>query len=316
MTFDSTSTASDVIAGHDLSGVNAVVTGGAAGLGAETARALASAGARVTLAVRDTARGETAARRIAAETGNPRVEHTELDLASLASVRACAARLLDRGEPLHLLVNNAGVMATPLTFTADGFESQFGINHIGHFALTTALYPVLRAADGARVVVLSSRAHRRGDVDFDDPNYRHRPYDPWESYGQSKSANALFARGLTDRWADAGVTANAVQPGMIMTDLQRHIPRDELIELGWADADGNIITPPGWKTVEQGAATPVWAAVAPELGGIGGRYLDNCAIAEPWTSGGDPPHGHYLPRILDPDLADRLWTLSEKLIAA
>ncbi|MCP2339924.1 SDR family NAD(P)-dependent oxidoreductase [Actinomadura rupiterrae] len=315
MSFDATSTASEVVAGHDLTGMDAVVTGGASGLGAETARALASAGARVTLAVRDAGRGRTVARRIAAETGNPQVVHAELDLASLASVRAFTGRWLDAGRPLHLLINNAGVMATPLTRTADGFESQFGTNHIGHFALTTGLRPALRAAGRARVVVLSSRAHRRGDVDFDDPNYRRRPYDPWEAYGQSKSANALFAVGLTGRWADDGVTSNALMPGAIMTDLQRHLPADELIDMGWADADGNPVIPPGWKTVEQGAATTVWAAVAPELDGIGGRYLDNCAIARPWTEAGDPPSGHYLPRILDPDRADRLWTLSEKLIA-
>ncbi|MEV5568965.1 SDR family NAD(P)-dependent oxidoreductase [Spirillospora sp. NPDC052269] len=313
MTFDSTSTAADVIAGHDLSGTNAIVTGATSGIGAETARALASAGAHVTLAVRDVSRGADVAGRIAEETGNPQVEASVLDLGSLASVQAFAGRRLDDGRPLHLLINNAGVMATPLTRTADGFESQFGTNHLGHFALTTALRPVLRAASGARVVVVSSRAHRRSDVDFDDPNYEHRPYDPWEAYGQSKSANALFAVGLTDRWADDGVTSNSLMPGGIVTGLQRHIPQDELIGMGWADEDGNRVVPSGWKTVEQGAATTIWAAVAPELAGKGGHYLEDCAIAEPWTEDDDSPTGYYLPRILDPVRADRLWTLSEKL---
>ncbi|MEV4255725.1 SDR family NAD(P)-dependent oxidoreductase [Spirillospora sp. NPDC049652] len=313
MTFDSESTASDVIAGHDLSGVNAVVTGGGSGLGAETARALASAGAHVTLAVPDMAQGREVAARITGETGNPQVETSFLDLASLASVHAFAERRLADGRPLHLLINNAGVMATPLTYTADGFESQFGINHLGHFALTTALRPVLRAAGAARVVVLSSRAHRHGDVDFDDPNYRRRPYDPWEAYGQSKSATALFALGLAERWADDGVTANALMPGAIMTGLQRHITPAKLISLGWADEQGDPVVPAGWKTVEQGAATAVWAAVAPELAGVSGRYLENCAVAEPWTEDDEPPNGYYLPRVLDPVRADRLWELSEKL---
>ncbi|MER7755179.1 SDR family NAD(P)-dependent oxidoreductase [Kitasatospora sp. NPDC097643] len=311
MGFDRTSTAAEVIAGHDLTGTEAIVTGGAAGLGAETVRALATAGARVVIAARDAARGEAAAERLRPRSGGGKVEFRPLDLASLASVRAFAADYLATGRPLHLLVNNAGVMATPLTRTADGFESQFGVNHLGHFALTTGLLPALRAADGARVVVLSSRAHRRGDVDFADPDYRHRPYDPWEAYGRSKTANGLFAVGLTSRHQAEGITANAVMPGAIMTDLQRHVAADELRGMGWTDEQGVPRTDlPGWKTVEQGAATSVWAATAPELAGVGGRYLDNCGIARPWTVDEVPPTGHYLPRLLDPERADRLWELS------
>jgi len=213
-------------------------------------------------------------------------------------------------------VNNAGIMATPLTRTAEGFESQFGVNHLGHFALATGLLPTLRAAGGARVVVLSSRAHRRSDVDFDDPNYHHRAYDRWQAYGQSKTAAALFAVGLTARHREDGITANAVVPGAIMTDLQRHIPAAELRDMGWADDRGIRKDVPGWKTVEQGAATTIWAAVAAELDGVGGRYLEDCAIAVPWTVDGVPPTGCYLPYLLDPGHAERLWALSGRLTSA
>lgn len=293
-------TASEVITGHDLTGKNVIVTGGTSGLGAETVRVLAGAGASVVAASRR--RGPTGPTASA--------EFAELDLASLASIEDFARRW-DR--PLHLLIDNAGVMRTPLGRTADGFELQFGINHLGHFALTTALLPALRDAEGARVVVLTSRAHRRGDVDFDDPNYLHRPYDPWQAYGQSKTANALFAVGLSRR----GVPANAVAPGAIQTGLMRHMPLEELAERGWLDADGNRIDRPGpqWKTIEQGAATTVWASVAPELEGVGGAYLDDCAIAKPWTGDGELPFGFYAQYALDPDHAERLWALSEKLIA-
>jgi NAD(P)-dependent dehydrogenase (short-subunit alcohol dehydrogenase family) len=293
-------TASEVIRGHDLTGMNAIVTGGTSGLGAETVRVLTAAGAHVVAAGR---------RRGAAGLPAP-AEFEELDLASLKSVDAFALRW---SRPLHLLLCNAGVMRTPFGRTADGFELQFGTNHLGHFALVTGLLPALRDADGARVVVLSSRGHRRSDVDFDDPNYLHRPYDPWEAYGQSKTANCLFAVGLTRR----GMPANAVAPGAVHTPLMRHVPREELAERGWLDSAGNRVNGPGpgWKTIEQGAATTVWAAVAPELEGTGGKYLDNCAIAEPWTGQGEVPFGFYAPYALDPDHAERLWTLSEKLTA-
>jgi len=314
MTFDAHSTADDVLQGRDLTGTEVIVTGGAAGLGAETARALAAAGARVILAARDRTRGEQAAARMRETTGNPDVEFGELHLDSLASVRGFAARYLDTGRPLHILINNAGIMAAPLTRTAEGFESQFGVNHLGHFALTTELLPALRAAGTARVVSLSSRGHRRSDVDFDDPNYEHRSYDAWEAYGQSKTANGLFGVGLTARHRDDGITGNAVMPGMIMTDLMRHVTADQLEARGWVGKDGRPRTDlPGWKDIPRGAATSVWAAVAPELEGRGGLYLDDCAVARPWTAGGDPPTGHYLPYLLDPGHADRLWDLSAKL---
>lgn len=306
--------AADVAAGHDLTGRYAIVTGGGSGIGLETARVLADAGARVVIAGRDAAACASAVARLRAESPDTCVEFGELDLGSLASVRTFAHRYSGAGVPLHLLINNAGVMAPPLTRTADGFESQFGVNHLGHFALVEALLPALRHAGGARVVSLSSRAHRRGDIDFDDPNYRRRPYDPWQAYGQSKTACALQAVDVTSRYADDGITCNAVMPGAIVTGLQRHLPTDRLIAMGWADAAGNRTTPDGWKTVAQGAATTVWAAVSAELAGIGGRYLENCAVATPWTADEDPPTGHYLPYALDPEHAARLCALSVRLI--
>jgi NAD(P)-dependent dehydrogenase (short-subunit alcohol dehydrogenase family) len=313
MSFGKYSTAAEVISGHDLTGKETIVTGGAGGLGLETARALAVAGARVVLAGRDPARGEAAAVRLREATGNDLIVFQPLDLGSLESVTAFARRYVATGQPLHILINNAGIMAAPLARTADGFESQFGINHLGHFALTTALLPALRAAGTARVASLSSRAHRRSDIDFDDPNYRHRPYDPWQAYGQSKTATALFAVDLTARHAPDGITCNALEPGTIMTGLMRHISREELVARGWADQDGTPVQPPGWKNPEQGAATSIWAATAPELDGVGGKYLEDCAVAQPWTKDGDPPSGNYLPYALDPGHAQRLWELSEKL---
>jgi NAD(P)-dependent dehydrogenase (short-subunit alcohol dehydrogenase family) len=314
MVFGKYSTAAEVISGHDLTGKEAIVTGGAGGLGFETSRALASAGARVMLAGRDPVRGEQAAARLREDTGNDLVVFGLLDLGSLASVATFAGKYMATGQPLHLLINNAGIMATPLARTDDGFESQFGVNHLGHFALTTGLLPALRAAGAARVVSLSSRAHRRGDIDFEDPNYLHRPYEAWEAYGQSKTATALFAVGLTARHAADGITCNALEPGTIMTGLFRHISREELVARGWANEDGTAAQVPGWKTPEQGAATSVWAAVAPELEGVSGRYLEDCAIAEPWTKDAEPPPGTYLPYVLDPDHAQLLWDLSRQLV--
>jgi NAD(P)-dependent dehydrogenase (short-subunit alcohol dehydrogenase family) len=309
--FGADSTADEVVAGHNLSGQNVIVTGGTSGLGRETARALASAGAAVTITGRDMGRGEEAVARVRASTGNSAVRFAELNLGSLASVREFIAA--STRDPLHLLIDNAGVMATPLSYTEDGFETQFGVNHLGHFALTVGLLPALRQAGNARVVVLSSRAHRRGDVDFEDPNYRHRPYDPWQAYGQSKSANALFAVGLTQRYRREGILANSLMPGAINTGLQGHLDDATLRGLGWTESEGRLVPPPGWRSVEKGAATSVWAAVAPELDGVGGKYLEDCEIAKPWTEPGDPPGGYFLPRILDPERADRLWTLSEDL---
>lgn len=315
MAFDALITASEVIANHDLNGRDVIVTGGASGLGAETARILASAGTRVVLAGRDRAKGEVAADRIRSLVKARSVEFRHLDLGSLTSVAVFAAEYLADRHSLHLLINNAAIMAPPLVYTEDGFESQFGINHLGHFALTIALLPALTEAGTARVVSLSSRAHRRGDINFDDPNYLHRSYDPWEAYGQSKTANALFAVGLTLHYRHTGITANAVMPGTIPTGLQRYLNHEQLLSIGWVASEGDLIPGPGWKTIEQGAATTIWAAVSPELSGVGGYYLQDCAIGRPWTQEGAPPNGYYLPYALDPERAERLWELSQKLIA-
>ncbi|WP_034264746.1 SDR family NAD(P)-dependent oxidoreductase [Actinospica robiniae] len=314
--FGSDSTARDVVRGRDLSRLSVVVTGATSGLGEETARALASAGARVLVTGRSPEAGPRllAALRVSAGPDAGEIEYDHLDLSSLRSVREFAERRKAAGVPISTLIANAGVMATPLTRTEDGFEMQFGVNHLGHFALTEQLLPLLRAADEARVVVLSSRAHRRGDIDFDDPNYQHREYEPWESYGQSKTANALHAVGLSAHYGDDGITAFSVMPGAIMSGLQRHMPADQLRDWGWADQQGNRLTPPGWKSIEQGAATSVWAALAPELAGRGGSYLDDCAVAQPWTEPGTVPNGYVMPYAIDPERAERLWKLSAELV--
>lgn len=300
-----------IVAGdHDLSGRNVIVTGGASGIGVETARALAGAGADVMLAVRDRVAGERVAGEINQSIGADRVLAGTLDLASLGSVGSFVDAWGD--QPLDILINNAGVMATPLLHTAEDLELQIGTNHFGHFVLTMGLTrALLNAAEDdrtARVVQLSSIGHRRSDIHWDDPHYRARPYDKWEAYGQSKTANALFAVGFNARFEEHGITANAVMPGGIMTPLQRYLPKEEMVAMGWMDAEGNVRE--GFKTTEQGASTSVWAAVGEELEGIGGLYLEDCKEAGPWTKE-DPVHG-VMPYALDPESADRLWALSEE----
>ncbi|MGH7779495.1 MAG: oxidoreductase [Candidatus Binataceae bacterium] len=309
--FGAQSTAREVIAGHDLRGREAIVTGGASGIGVETVRALATAGARVVIATRDRTKGQAVAAALRNETGNKAIEFAMLDLGSLASVRACVAQFLASGRPLHLLINNAGIMATPLAYTGDGFESQFGTNHVGHFALTHGLLPAFKAARNARVVELTSIGHRRSDVIFDDLDFRNRPYERWSAYGQSKTANSLFAVGLTQLLAGEGVIANAVHPGGIMTGLQKFVPREEQLAMGWIDEHGNVNS--RFKSTEQGAATSIYAAVSPDLEGNGGHYLEDCSIAKPWTA--ESPFSGVMPYALDPEHARRLWSVSEDLIA-
>jgi len=305
------STALEVMEGHDLSGSFALVTGGASGIGVETVRALASAGADVTIAVRNVGAGHLVAELLMREMSKATVHVVELDLASLDSVRRCVATFVQRDVPLSILINNAGVMATPFERTAEGFELQFGTNHLGHFALAVGLVPALQRSDGARVVSLSSSGHRRSDVDFDDPNYESRPYDRWGAYGQSKTANSLFAVGFTKRFANDGIVANAVMPGGIFTGLQKHMTLAEQQQLGWFDDAGN--PNPLFKSPAQGASTSIWAAVGDELDGVGGLYLENCAEGEE----ADPstPMVGYQPWALDPESADRLWDLSDVLVS-
>jgi NAD(P)-dependent dehydrogenase (short-subunit alcohol dehydrogenase family) len=307
--FDRTSTAREVAAGHDLSGVSAVVTGGATGIGIETARALAEAGAEVTLAVRNPAAGEAAAADIN-KTAEGRASVGSLDLSDLSSVAAFAGTWGDK--PLDILINNAGVMACPQSYTAQDLEMQVGTNHFGHFLLSTLLARALMnaAQEGrnARVVALSSIGHRRSGINWDDIHYRTRPYDKWEAYGQSKTANALFAVGFHERFKDLGITANSVMPGGIMTPLQRHLPREEMIAFGWMDETGKLND--RFKTTEQGASTSVWAALGDELEGVGGLYLENCAQALPWTA--ENPFEGVLPHALDAEAAERLWIVSEE----
>jgi NAD(P)-dependent dehydrogenase (short-subunit alcohol dehydrogenase family) len=295
---------------HDLAERTMIVTGGATGIGIETARALAGAGADVMLAVRNRAAGEAAAAEINAGIGAERVTVGALDLSDLSSVAAFVRAWGDK--PLHVLINNAGVMACPQTYTADDLEMQIGTNHFGHFLLGVGLARgLMNAAEegqGARLVSLSSIGHRRSDINWDDIHYRKRPYEKWEAYGQSKTANSLFAVGFNERFKDLGVTANAVMPGGIMTPLQRHLPREEMIAMGWMTEDGVIAQ--GFKTPAQGASTSVWAAIGDELEGIGGLYLENLAEALPWSK--DAPMGGVLPHALDPEAAERLWVISEE----
>lgn len=306
-------TAREATGGKDLSGRRIIVTGAASGIGVETARALALAGAEVTIAARDQAKAREVADAINAEAGTKRASIGKLDLADLPSVRAFASSW---SGPLHVLINNAGVMASPLMRTAQGFEMQIGANHLGHFALATGLASALEAgAKGgkpARVVSLSSIGHRRSDIRWDDPHFRNGDYEKWTSYGQSKTANALFAVGATQKWKDRGILANAVMPGGIITPLQRHLSKEEQIGFGWIDENG--VPNPRMKTPEEGAATSVWAAVGEELEGVGGKYLENCAEAGPWTEA--EPWSGVLPYAIDPASAERLWAWSEKEIAA
>ena len=301
-TFGFESTAREVADGIDLTGKRVIVTGAASGIGIETARALAGTGADVTLAVRDSGAGERTAADIRDSTGNDDVRVAWIDLADQASVRAFAAAW---DGPLHVLVNNAGVMALPdLRLTREGWELQFATNHLGHFALALGLHDALAADGAARIVSVSSAAHLRSPVVFDDLHFAFRPYDPWLAYGQSKTANVLFAVEATRRWADDGITANALMPGGIATNLQRHL------EPGYIESrmrEGIRL-----KTPEQGAATSVLLATAPDL--EGGRYFEDCREAQVVAGRGDSAFTGVAPYALDPANAERLWEVSLRLL--
>ena len=305
--FGATSTAGEVVAGVDLAGRRAVVTGAASGIGVETARALAAAGAAVTLAVRDVGAGRRVADDISATTDNSAVSVAALDLADLASVDAFVAAWT---PPLHILIHNAGVMTTPEAYTAPGWELQFATNHMGHFALALGLHDALAADGSARIVSVSSSGHGNSPVVFDDLFFDRRPYDAGQAYGQSKTAQVLFAVEATRRWAGDGITANALMPGGIWTNLQRHWDPDVLADTKEAVAASGM----AMKTPEQGAATSVLLATSPLLEGVGGRYFEDCHEAEvvPEIIDGISGVRAYA---LDPDAARRLWDVSLDLLA-
>ena len=300
--FDTNSTVDDVLAGVDLTGKRALVTGGYSGIGLVTTQALAAAGAEVVLPAR---RPDLAREQVADIRG---VEVDELDLGDLESVRTFADRFLASNRTLDLVINSAGIMAAPEKRIGDGWESQFATNHLGHFALINRLWPAIESGAG-RVVSVSSRGHHFSGIRWDDVQFDH-DYDKWLAYGQAKTANALFALHLNTLGGQAGVEAFSVHPGAIMTNLLRHISRDEQIESGTIDEAGNAINP-RFKSPERGAATQVWAATSKQLEGLGGVYLEECEVAVPYVEGME--YSGVMDWATDPDQAARLWDLSAEL---
>jgi NAD(P)-dependent dehydrogenase (short-subunit alcohol dehydrogenase family) len=312
-TFGATSTADEVLRGIDLSQKTILVTGVSAGLGVETARALAAHGAQVIGAARDLSKAQVATEPVRTQTsrgGSMRL--VQLDLASLASVRRCADGLLAEGKPIDVIIANAGVMACPKSTTVDGFETQFGTNHLGHFVLVNRIASLLRP--GSRLVNLSSAGHRFADVDLDDPNFERTPYSEFIAYGRSKTANVLFAVEFDRRHKARGVRATALHPGVIHTELSRYMSPDVMQRL---IADINASQPAGaaslsWKSVAQGAATSVWAACVADAESIGARYCEDCHVAEVVTESG--LRSGVRPYALDPQRAQALWRKSEEWV--
>jgi NAD(P)-dependent dehydrogenase (short-subunit alcohol dehydrogenase family) len=311
--FGSTSTTDEVLRGINLSGKRALVTGVSAGLGVETARALASHGAQVTGAVRNLSKAQAATEPVRAQaTNGGSLQLVELDLASLDSVRRCADGLLAAGKPFDLIIANAGVMACPKSTTVDGFETQFGTNHLGHFVLVNRIASLLRP--GSRVVNLSSAGHRYADVDLEDPNFEHTPYTEFVAYGRAKTANVLFAVEFDRRHKGNGVRATALHPGGIQTELGRYMTpeaRDQLI------ATINAQQPKGgapftWKTISQGAATSVWAACVADADAVGGRYCEDCHVAAVASAPG--LREGVQAYAIDPLRAQALWQKSEEMV--
>ena len=302
------STAREVAEAADIAGKRVLVTGGYSGIGTQTVAALASAGASVLVGAR---RLDQAQEVLSALDGD--IDALELDLSDADSIDAFAAKVAQLWDRIDILINNAAVMANPLTRDSRGFESQFATNHLGHFQLTARLWPLLKAAagnaGGARMVALSSIGHRLGAPDLDDPNWEARDYSKWPAYGAAKSANALFALHLDRMGEPHGVRAFSVHPGGIATPLQRHLTMEEQTAMGWYDDQGNVHE--AFKSTEEGASTTVWAATSPLLTGHGGVYCEDCDIAAPFTE--DRPGGGVHPHVLDQDLAARLWAKSEAL---
>jgi len=319
--FDRDSTTDEVLGGADLSGRRVVITGAAGGLGRESARALAAHGASVTLLARSRERAEAAVREVGALVPGAELEPGVVDLGDLATVRSFADEFLAGHDAVDVLINNAGVMACPFGHTADGFETQFGTNHLGHFLLTALLFPALRRGDAPRVVTLSSAGHSRSDIDLADPSFEISEYSAWVAYGRSKTANALFARELATRAGSSGLLSFSVHPGAIVTDLGRHLTDElvhQMIDFARARARTTAATGEGgssgelrFKTVEAGAATQVWGATAPGLEAHNGAYLADCGLG---VLGADPGVNGFMAYLLDDGHAAALWELSERLV--
>ena len=309
---DPKSEPSDILAGKDLTGKVAVVTGGYSGIGLETTRALAATGAKVYVPVRNV---DKAAETLATIKRGELIP-LPMDLGDFASVRRFVAEMLENESQIDLLINNAGIMACPEAHIEGGWESQFGVNHLGHFVLTKGLLPALLAADSPRVVSLSSIGHRRGGVNFEDINFEKTPYEKWTAYAQAKTANALFALVLDMKYSDQGLRAFSVHPGGIMTPLQRHLQNEEMVALGWLDENGNLseLAAALFKSTTQGCTTTLWAATSDMLEGKGGLYCEDCDVAE--LADEDTPRYFGVAQwAVDPDLAVKLWELSESATA-
>lgn len=311
--FHAKSTGAEVLADIDLTGKIAIVTGGYSGIGLETVRGLASKGASVIVPVRSEGK---AAANLADVPGD--IKMAPMDLADISSVRQFASKMNDELSHLDILINNAGIMACPEARVGPGWESQFGVNHMGHFALAEGLSTLLEKAEAPRVVALSSTAHKVSDVLWDDIQYENTPYDKWQAYGQAKTANALFANALSRRMRNSGGLAFSVHPGGIFTPLQRHLPKEEMIALGWLGEDGepSELAKAGFKTPEQGCSTTLWAATSPSLQGKPGVYCEDAEIASPTDS--ESQMARYMgvdAHACDDDAAERLWDISEKLLA-
>lgn len=310
--FHRKSTGQEVLADIHLNGKTAIVTGGYSGIGLETTRALAAKGVKVIIPVRSK---KKASENLASVEGT--VQTAYMDLGDLKSVNDFASTMLKEIDRLDLLINNAGIMACPETRVGPGWEAQFGINHMGHFALTNALLPLLKKTSGARVVSLSSTGHKISGIRWEDIHYQSGNYDKWQAYGQSKTANALFANALSRRLQETGGLAFAVHPGGIFTPLQRHLPQEEMVALGWIDQEGNPteLAKQGFKTPEQGCSTTLWAATSPLLENKPGVYCEDCNIAAPTDL--DSPMARYSgvnAHACDDEAAEQLWKISEDFL--
>jgi NAD(P)-dependent dehydrogenase (short-subunit alcohol dehydrogenase family) len=313
-TFGATSTTDEVLEGVSLKGKRVLVTGVSAGLGVETARALVAHGADVVGAARNLSKANGATAGVRAGVNGGRLELVELDLASLDSVRVCANALVDTGKPFDLVICNAGIMGPPFGKTVDGFETQFGTNHLGHFVLVNRIASLMRP--GSRLVNLSSAGHRRANVDVDDPNFERTPYEPFTGYGRSKSANILFAVEFDRRHRENGVRATAVHPGVIQTELGRDLAPEIIDRIVEQAAGANLAAgrPPfQWKSISQGAATSVWAGVVAKADDVGARYCEDCHVAEVVADDAAAPWG-VRSYALNPETARALWAKSEEMV--